>query len=46
MKNRMEEETEKLLLEHYDEFYRLAYCYVKNRDGRFGYCSGSCLQGI
>ena len=29
MKNRMEEETEKLLLEHYDEFYRLAYCYVK-----------------
>ena len=29
MKNRMEEETEKLLLEHYDELYRLAYCYVK-----------------
>ena len=23
------EETEKLLLEHYDELYRLAYCYVK-----------------
>ena len=29
MKNRMEEETEKLLLEQYDELYRLAYCYVK-----------------
>ena len=29
MNRRMEEETERFLLEHYEEFYRLAYGYVK-----------------
>ena len=29
MKNRKDEEPVKLRMEHYDELYRLAYCYVK-----------------
>lgn len=30
MSNRAEAETERILLEHYDSFYRLAYTYVKS----------------
>lgn len=30
MKQKMEEEAERMLIDNYDKYYRLAYCYVKN----------------
>ena len=46
MNRRMEEETERFLLEHYEEFYRLAYGYVKTEQDALDVVQESAYKAI
>ncbi len=46
MNRRMEAETERFLLEHYEEFYRLAYGYVKTEQDALDVVQESAYKAI